>query len=301
MRPNVARSSPTSEGLSALRPRRPGGSPRGLYVADQGAGVSRIDILHINTWAPVGSITNGLKSPHGEWFDHHGNFYVTNDNGANVTEYAPGASTPTFTYSTGIADPVTVVTDNSGNVYVADFNRLNPGYVEEYAQGSNTLIQRCTVPGSPTGLTFNSSGNLYVAYLNSLYTGSIEELTVSSCTATTLGVTTGYPGSLAIDDHNNLIVPDQIAVTIDIIAPPYNSVTKTLTNGLVQGDSDPIAAALGGGPKKNKWLFVADARNSGIGDVLVLRYPSGNVVATLGASNGISWPLGVVDARGYIP
>lgn len=300
MPPSAARGFAGALRVNSLRPVRPDSGPRGLYVAEPlDSGNGHIDVYANKTWAPIRTLTKGLNGPHGEWLNGNGKLYVTNIFGATVVTFAPGGSTPTFTYSDGLFDPVTVVTDAHGHLYVADYNREAPGFIDKYAPGVNKLKQQCSLTGSPEGVAIDASGDLYASYLNPDRTGSIEKFPNGSCSgATKLGVTTGWPGALAVDSQGNLLLADQTLPGVDIIAPPYTNITKQITKGFVSGDSDPIALSLN---RKTNLLFVTDARNSGVGDVVVFKYPSGKILTTLGASDGISQPLGVADYPGFVP
>jgi hypothetical protein len=74
---------------------------KALYAADANADV--IKILSNTRYRQLGVITNGISHPIGESMDQRGNLYVANLGGANdVTEYAPGGTSPLFTYSAGL-------------------------------------------------------------------------------------------------------------------------------------------------------------------------------------------------------
>lgn len=218
------------------------------------------------------------------WVDNKGNLYVANVTGPNVLEFKPGSSTPNCTYSSGLVDPINVTTDTAGNVYIADFNKLqNPGYVDEFPQCSNTMSKQWSVSSGPEGVAVDKSGDLFVAYFGSSG-GNFEEFKGGSSTPTPLGAFVGSPAGLILDNHSNLIADDQ-AGNIDVIAPPYSSVT-TLESGL----SDPFHVSLN---KKETLLFNA---NAGAGTVTVYKYPAGTLVTTLGSSNGLSGAAGVSDS-----
>jgi DNA-binding beta-propeller fold protein YncE len=96
---------------------------------------------------------------------------------------------------------------------------------------------------------------------------------------------------MVFDNKGNIVVCDQDAEAVDIIAPPYSKVTSTLGSGY----NDPFHVTIN---KKNKQAYVA---NYGGEDVFVLSYPAGSLTATLNASNGLSNPLSAVDSKNYNP
>jgi hypothetical protein len=257
-----------------------------LFVSDFGTGA--VEILANKTWTNTGSISSGIDGPDGNWVDKKGNLYVANYAGADITEYAKGSSSPKSTYS-GVEDPVAVTTDPSGNVYEGDYEG---GYVSEFAQGSNSIIAQCSPGGDVEGVAVDKSGDVFVAY-EATSGGKITEYTggLSGCSGTALGVSLEFPGGMVLDKKGNLVICDQDAEAVDIIAPPYSSVTSTLGSGY----SDPFHVTIN---KRNKQAYVA---NFGDEDVLVLSYPAGSVKATLNGSNGLSEPAAAVDSKNYNP
>jgi hypothetical protein len=266
-------------GLPAVRPDL--GHPKFLAVSDFGSGA--VEVLN-RSFGLHNTITNGLNGPDGDWYDQAGNLYVANYNGIDVQEYPPNGSSPSFTYTAGLGDPINVTTDEAGNVYVADYNFGGTGFVNEYAQGSNSVMNTCTVGGAPEGIAVGETGAVFLSYNNGGGTANIAEFKhgLAGCHATVLGVALNFAGGMQIDNHKNLVACDQTAGAVDIIAPPYSSVTSSIT-----GFFDPFHVALN---KTNTLVFVADVANA---NVPVDNYPSGSNVTTLGAANGISDPAGV--------
>ena len=227
------------------------------------------------------TITNGLGGADGDWIDAAKNLYVANYAGVNVQEYASGSTSPTFTYSAGLKDPINVTTDKKGNVYVADYQA---DAVVEYAQGVNTVVAQCTVGGGVEGVAVDSSGNVFASYNNAQTgAGNLVEYTggLAGCEGTTLTPTLGTAGGIQIANDGTLVAADQ-NVGVDLIPIPYTAIASTIT-----GAVDPFHISL---TKYNKLLFIADPANA---DVLVVHYPSGSSYLTLGAANGLSDPAGV--------
>jgi DNA-binding beta-propeller fold protein YncE len=268
----------------------PAAAAKDLYVDDQGT--NAIDILKNKKWTYTGDIADDQSD--GNWVDKNGNIYAANYNSANITEFSQGGSL-VYTYSSSIDDPVNVTVDAHGNVYDADFAGH---YVNEYAQQSNAVLTTCSLgDGYVEGVAVDKRGDVFVDYLiyysSSSNYGLIAEYKrgLNGCSGTTLGVTLGWPGGMVLDKSDNLIITDQTADTVDVIAPPYSSVTKTLASGF----EDPFHVTL---DKANNQAYVTE---NGNGEVDVLSYPGGAVEATLGATNGISYAAGAVDGRNFIP
>ena len=264
-------------GLAKVHPDSGG---KKLAVTDFGTGAT--EILN-GSYVLIQTITNGMNGPDGDWYDQAGNLYVGNYAGANVQEYPPGGSSPSFTYSGGLSDPINATTDESGNVYAVDY--LNDS-VSEFIQGNNSPIASCPVAGAPEGIAVSENGKVFVDLNFSAGGAGVVEFPagLGSCgNEVTLGVALNFAGGMQLDSHHRLVICDQLGPTVDIVAPPYNSVTSTISNGF----GDPFHVALN---RYQTLVFVADVSNA---NVQVLTYPGGSPVTTLNGSNGLSDPAGV--------
>ena len=261
-----------------------------LYVTD--SDFNAVFLFKKKTWKNVGSITDGLSGPFGDWVDRHGNLYVANRLDVNILEYKPGSTTPTFTYSAGMMAPVKVTVDGSGNVYEAD---NNGAFVNEYAQKSNSVMFSCHPGGFLQGVAVDGSGDVFVDYnINSTGDARIAEYKggLNGCNETVLGVVLPYAGGIALDKKNNLLVCEYLGGgAVDIIPPPYNGITGSLGSGFAA----PIEVTLN---KSNSQAYVTDWLNA---DVQVLNYPSGSNVVTLGSADGLIGPTGAVDGKNFVP
>lgn len=279
--------------------------PGNLYLSNTSG---LITVLKNGTYAPNGTITNGISTPDGEWTDANKNLYVANYYPAkNVVEYSctvnACGSSPIFTYSTALNNATNVTADRGGNVYVVDFHGSSQGTINEYAQGSNTVSQTCSFSSGVFGVAVDSStGNVFVALGDTGTHGYIEEFSggLSGCNGTILGVTIGSPGGLTLDNNKNIIVCDQWNGAVDVIAPPYSSVTKTIGSGWI----DPFEPAL----KKRRHKMLLYVQDSGTGQtsyglIGVFDYPSGTHVTTISGTN--SGPFkdayGVTDTFNFVP
>ena len=179
-----------------------------LYVDD--GGNQAVEIFKNGTWKELGSITNGIGDIDRNWVDANDNFYFAQFSPDEVVEYAPGASSPSFTYDSQMQLPVDVTTDRAGDVYEAD--ELTSS-VNEYAQQSNTVLASC---GNSLELflsvAVDGNGDVFVGELdNEPYgKGHIIEYGggLSGCHATELGVTLNFPGGLAFDKKGDIVICD---------------------------------------------------------------------------------------------
>lgn len=273
---------------------------RVLYVSDYAQNAVEI-LKHQNqSWTNLGAITAGILTPDDTWVDKVGNLYVSNSTfGGNVTEYDPSGNL-IFTYSSGLVVPTGVTTDRLGNVYVVD----GSGTVSEYPQGDNSAFS-CSLPGESQfsesyGVAVDAGGDVFATLY---YSNQIVEypkgLSRSNCSAAVLPVTIKGADGIAIDRQGNLVVTqfDPGSPAIDIIAPPYTSVTATLGTAWVRPANVTIDK---GGTQAN----VVDEYQEipiPLSEVKIVNYPSGTTIATLGDAFGLADPQSAVDSRNYVP
>lgn len=265
---------------------------KALYVAEDD--ISAVKIFSNGNYRELGVITNGISFPNGLDMDQRSNLYVSNAGNGTVTEYAPGGTSPSFTYSAGMTVPQDVVVDRHGNVYEAD----NSGYVNQYFQGFNEVTQSCPAPAQytyPTAVTVDASGDVFVSYyrFDGIGSGLYEYVGgLKYCQSTYLSAMgSDNTHGLTIDSSNNLVASaNSKNGGIDIIAPPYSSVTRTIGSaGYLYGLSLN---------RKNKLVFAASYVYGGT--ILVYNYQTGQLVKTLGSPYGIVNAYSVVDAPNAI-
>lgn len=201
------------------------------------------------TPSPSTFVSDGLNSPEGLAFDLLGNLYVANGNGTvekfardrTATQFAsglgllygvafnpidssifvadefPGKSVYKFTpngartlFASGLANPVGLTFDISGNLYVANFAGNT---IQKFTpNGLATQFAHAGLNG-PTGLAFDTLGNLYVANENGHNIDKITPGGILSQFARGLNGPTG----LAFDSVGNLYVA--VGTEIDRITP----------------------------------------------------------------------------------
>ena len=258
--------------------------PRDLYVAD--ALANAVDVLHNKSYRELTAITNGISGPVNVFLDRRGNLYVANFNSGSgyITEYAPGTTAPSFTYSAGISGPFSVAVDAHDNVYEGD---VLSGNVTQYFQKDNYVIASCPVGGNAYGVAVDGSNDVFVDYfvgpsgptLIAEYPGGLR-----GCNEQTLGLTSLIlPGGLALDKNNNLLVADGNEVAV--VDPPYTSITGTIGSGFAEVDNVHLN-------RDNTKAFVTDGFHE---TVTVVSYPSGANLIVLGTQYGLLGPVSAVD------
>ena len=214
--------------------------------------------IYKGTYSLKGTITNGLGRPYSLWYDRQGNLYAANYGAADVTEYSKNSDTPSFTYSSGLTCPSGVTTDTNLNVYVTDSCN---GDVTEYNQGISSISVQCTISYvSAKNVAVDASGDVFVSYQATSGHGGIAEYVGglgNGCNATFYQPINGsqgppvQPAGLAIDKKGILILCDVMGGRVDVIPPPYSSISK-----YISGFSSPERIAL---DKKQSLLFVTDS------------------------------------------
>lgn len=134
---------------------------------DTGAKAGVLEFAATGT-APVRTITSGPagKAPYFLTADAAGNLYVMGSvkgyGSFSIAEYAPGTTTPLRTLQ-GVVRPTAMVSDPSGNLFVADTGVSTSGAVLEYTPQA-TMPSATIVSGvhSPQSVAEDDAADLYV-------------------------------------------------------------------------------------------------------------------------------------------
>lgn len=259
--------------------------PHDLYVVSSSNSV--VYILRNKTYRGLGAITSGVNGARGAFLDRQGNLYVANAGAGNVTEYAPGTNSPSFTYSASMNAPNGVAVDTSGDVFEVD----NDGFIREYFQGFNVAFASCnlTAFGHLLGVAVDPAGDVFVSVdiefsgykIHDIYEipGGLDNCANTINVFGSLNLITG----IAADANNNLLVAAGNAV--DVLDPPYLSVSSTIGSGF----SGAVDVKLN---RANTLAFVTDSANQ---TVTVVSYPGGSNITVLGRTNGLLSPYAAVD------
>jgi hypothetical protein len=195
-----------------------------LAVSTRHHGVKVLDA----NYQPVMTIKGGLDDPDWLWYDPQGDLYVSSIRSNTVQEYARGATSPTFTYTTPTSDTHGIVTDAQGNVYIA----TAAAQIIEFPHRRNSPIAMCSIGASGAngaeGVAIDAAGDVFVSIAgSSSAAGSLFEFpgSLAGCSRVRLPVYMGGGGGLAIDAKQRLVAIDQQGA-IDIIPPPYQKATR---------------------------------------------------------------------------
>jgi streptogramin lyase len=260
-----------------------------------------------------------FNSPQGITIDASGNFYIADSYNSAIRKITSAAVVTTLTGNGAIGyvdgtlanaqfyAPQSLVTDASGNIYVADLGNniirkiATDGTVSTfagsgaagYANGTGTSASF----NNPRGLAIDASGNLYVADRGN---NLIRKITSAGVVTTFAGSTTGgyidnttatsaqfnSPSGIVIDASGNIYVADLLNRAIRKITSA--GVVSTLIGGPKQKTVVGSPSAIALDAKGN--LFVTD---SSTGRVLQLN--TNNVVLSLAGS---ATTAGFADGQG---
>jgi hypothetical protein len=199
-----------------LSPQAKGGKNLIYVTSEDGSITSGVYLYPLKgqDQAPIGLITAGTSAPQGLGIDAKGDLYVANSGNDTVTAYAPGSTSPSTTYSSGVGAPFDVKAGSDGTVYVANTSGgpSGAGSVTEYAAGSTSPERTLTLSGYvATSLALDASGNLYVGWFGfSAFNVIVEEYAPGATTGTNLNLdlpSNSFPAyGLVVDPKGNLDV-----------------------------------------------------------------------------------------------
>jgi DNA-binding beta-propeller fold protein YncE len=242
--------------------------------------------------APIRRITNGIWIPGQVAVDAAGNLYVPNlgryFNSQNLAVYAPGATSPTITYTADLTTPVGVAVDKRGNMFVANLcsgSCQGGGSVVEFAPGNPTPVAVLSDPllDSIGGVAVDPHDDVFVSYSGTLG-GGIAEFRRGSTKALILDLNVLVPMGMGFGPNGDLIVADDTGQQGDGVIKIFRlGVDRPVRELAPMGSL--VALALNGARTR---LFVADQEN----DVVeVYSYPQGKLLNLF--SRRMQQPLGV--------
>lgn len=226
----------------------------------------------------IGQITDGINEPERLFVDGSDNLWVTDAGNSTITEYAPGATTPSTTISNGVSTPTGLTVDSAGTVYVAN---VGTETITEYPAGQTTPGLTITMSQSPEYLATDSSNNLYVS------TGlAVWKFAPGTTAGTNLGLNIGSPSGIEVDKSGNIIVIDDLPLTIDVFPPGQTNPSTTINDS----PNDPFALSL---TKSEERLYVSAIGSSGNFIVQELNYPNGTTFTNKLTTGQGLWPIAV--------
>jgi hypothetical protein len=146
----------------------------------------------------VSTFANGLPDVRAVAFDATGRLYIARRTPAHAIVYCtPPSNTMSAFASVGLSDPVAMVCDAAGNVFVADYNDLNPGGAVHKITPGGTRTTFAALP-NPASITIDASDNLYVGRWDRI----INMITPAGTVTTYADFNSvSYLGVLSVNNH----------------------------------------------------------------------------------------------------
>jgi hypothetical protein len=262
------------------------------YVCNLGAGEVDVFHQHGKDQTPIATITNGILGPGGLTTDRKGNLYVADEGPISgtwtVQVYAPGATSPTKSYTTDLSSPTDTAVAKDGTIYIANFNGLSNGWVAVYPKGNVSKEYRLSDfgGGAPLSVALDRKENLYVMY--DVNNGSaVNEYAPGATTGTNLNLAFSSGGGIQVDPAGNILVAQQLDPSEILIFPPGQ--TQPSQTIPMPGGGEPFNFALN---HKSKALFVGEYFSANQVDRFA--YPSTKFQYVI--ANGFNNPSGVATA-----
>jgi hypothetical protein len=234
------------------------GASQLAYVCNLGAGEVDVFRQHGKNQQPIATITNGILGPGGLTTDRKGNLYVADEGPIGgtwtVQVYAPGATSPTKSYTTDLSSPTDTAVAKDGTIYIANFNGLSNGWVTVYPKGNVLKEYRLSdfSGGAPLSVALDKKENLYVLY--DVDNGSaVNEYSPGGKTGTNLNLAFSSGGGIQVAPAGNILVAQQLNPSEILIFPPGQ--TQPSKSISMPGGGEPFNFALN---HKSKVLFAAE-------------------------------------------
>lgn len=256
------------------------------------------ELVANNQYTPVtvlsASTSTKIAGPIDLAVDSGGNIWVANNYSPYMTtEIVPNPNNPSAPLSvtnisegpgTGATGPVAMTVDNSGNVWVANYNGTNSStpLASEYPAASPTVpLSYAEGPSNsgPDAITSDANGNIWLA---DCLTNTITELKKSGTSYTSLqfSITGVYnPAALAVDPSGNLWIAnsDCGGSSANIMELPGEN-TSSPTIVLSSGQTVPLAFPIGMAADSGGNIWVTDFVNN---DLVEIQNKSGTFTPVL--------------------
>ncbi len=229
-----------------------------------------------------GEITAGIQNPQGLATDNRGDLFVTNAGSptspATIVEFTSESDRPALTIPDTGAYPSGVAAAANGDIIVTNATSVGsgPGNVMVFS-AAGQLVATMNDPKATFELypTTDSNGDIFTTYLDANYVGHVNEFVGS--TPTEFPMTYEFPGN-PLFDNGSLLVLDNEAKTIDVSAPPYQKVSRTI--GLNEAAAPFTFSMLASG----RALYTADGE---LTEAQEYSYPKGKLTNTIHPPSGL--------------
>jgi hypothetical protein len=250
-------------------------------------GGSQVNVYDPTSGDLVDTLNDGTNEPYtaGSAFDANGNLYVTDDINGTISKYAPDG---TFdgTFASGLTNPLSLVFDNQGNLYVG---QQGTPYIAEFNSSGQSI-------GNFGPLTTGETGDDWIALSSDectfYYTTETNVIyRYNKCTNTQLSTFNVAPFTgdnafeLQILPNGNVLVADSES---DIMLDPNGNVVGTYSCADLPGCSGELFAIALDPDGLSFWT--GDAFS---GDIYRIDIASGDVLQTINTQSEFLFGLSV--------
>jgi DNA-binding beta-propeller fold protein YncE len=170
-----------------------------------------------NLWAPVGGEFTGT-----------------------VEIFAPNCGAELSSFAVTNGQPAGVAFDSAKNAYVLNIMDENAnGNIDVYAPGTTqpekTLLDTQSFRFFDEAI--DSHDNVFVGWADAYNKGHLDEFAGANNPPMALPFQYGFPGGVVFDPKGNLLVVDDDALRVNVLAPPYTG--QPFTSFQIQGTSVP--------------------------------------------------------------
>lgn len=249
------------------------------------------------------TIADGILDPWSLAFDGNGNLYAGSQNGSSpagfVTEYAPGATSPSRTIDVS-GTPRGLAVDASNDLYVVGNVKAGccsfQGFGAVYGPNGKKRLQKLTgvasFPGRPA---FDAQGNLYVPNFDTFPGDVVVYAPGAKKPARAIQSGIGFPKVVAFDSSRNLYVLNNtftFGSNVTVYAAGTGNLIRTIANGM----KNAYAMAI----DSHDNVYVANDAAKGVTNQ-VLVYAAGTTSPSRSIVDGVKYPIGLAfDASGNL-
>lgn len=187
----------------------------------------------------VGTFATGLSSVYALAFDGAGTLYVSRRTPVGVIWKCTPPSNVMSAVAGGFSDPVAVLPDGAGSVYVADYNYGAAGGRVARISPTNVVTTFATVP-NPTCLAFDTNGDLFVGR----WDGVINRVTPGGTVTVHADLkTVSYLGVVGVNNHATALHRDNDGTLS--VAVTWGAIFTVSPGGAITPHSRPMLACQG--------------------------------------------------------
>ncbi len=182
-----------------------------LAIPDPGNVAVFLIAVDAPTFAPVATITAGIKGPASVAFARDGRLFVSNVGGPNVTIYAPPYTGAPTVVSSGITDPHLIALAPNNTLFVANRTGAHVTVLPPpYTTSTSFAVQ------DARGFAFDGFSTAYIAdYASSaIMTSSLPYTALNANTTSGAATTLNHPSGLAINAKGELWVANTLGNTL---------------------------------------------------------------------------------------